>query len=76
MPRITARFDTLAAAKGWEADSRNGAAGARSREDGACGHGGGGGGLGITSGGTGSADPRGGGTNGKETAHFDLRYLF
>jgi len=26
MPRTTARFDTLAAAKGWDADSRNGAA--------------------------------------------------
>jgi glutamine synthetase len=30
MARITARFDTLAAAKGWDADARNGAAGARS----------------------------------------------
>jgi glutamine synthetase len=30
MPRITARFDTLAAAKGWDAEGRNGAAAARS----------------------------------------------
>ncbi|HEY0016079.1 MAG TPA: glutamine synthetase III [Longimicrobium sp.] len=29
MPRITARFDTLAAAKGWDGDARSGAAGAR-----------------------------------------------
>lgn len=29
MPRTTARFDTLAAARGWDADSRNGAAAAQ-----------------------------------------------